>query len=639
MRCAETDDKGRFVLEDRLAEPCELFASAPGHTSRRQLCNPSTAGGAENTLVLEPAGAEVSGTVIDATGGTVPGGLVAVVERAGSAPSVTMTDANGRFVLPTSPGVVELVARSDGYSQAAQTVQAPAQGVRFVLAPGATIGGTVVEAHSGVALAGVVVVATAESGLGAAWSALSDSAGEFVLSALEGGVYQVTVRDDAFWTAPERVSVVIGQASAPIELRASAASRLRLTVLHEGGIACSDLSVFLSGDGAAIHEFSASGSVEFSGLASGVYDAEVQCAGALPKTERLELGAGGLDRQIFVSAGLVLSGSVESPSGARVLGAEVNVSPVGPPRRAAASCTTNERGKFSCSGLSEGEHVARVMVAGEPASEALSVTLGSSEAPAVVLKTFGLGTIRVSVFDDGASRPFRVFATSERGIPVEARPDAADFIFDKLPLGRYRPYIDSDDQDSRERTEVTLVREGQVERVTLSLPATQAIAGHVLDEQGAPVVDASVRVFPTDSNLSVPSNRSLAVTDERGQFTIGELPRGRYDIRVEASIGDGQARGISSGDRNVNVTVARHAHLSGSVREPSGARPTTFLIAYEREDGFYRQLPGQGGQWDLGLVQPGKYRVTASSLKARATREVQLRPGEAQELALELSEP
>jgi hypothetical protein len=67
--------------------------------------------------------------------------------------------------------------------------------------------------------------------------------------------------------------------------------------------------------------------------------------------------------------------------------------------------------------------------------------------------------------------------------------------------------------------------------------------------------------------------------------------------------------------------------------------PATFLLVYEREDGSSHQVPGQAGRWDLGSIQPGKYRVTASSLKARATEEVLLRAGEARELVLQLSEP
>jgi hypothetical protein len=615
--------------------------SSPSVAKVAVLRSPGTSPGLADAVVLDVAGAAISGTVVDATGGFVPGATVAVLERRERSATVAQTDASGAFSLSARPGRVELIARADGYSQATQTVQAPAEGVTFVLAPGATIPGTVVDASSGSALAGVRVVAASESGLAAPGSANSDAAGEFQLSGLEGGVYLVSVRDEAFWAAPERVSVAVGQSSAPIVLRASRASQLRLTALHEGGAPCRDATVLLSGDGAELHEFAADGSFKFEGLAPGDYDIDVQCAGALVQTERLQLGAGAQEHEVIVSVGITLSGRVERASGERLGGAEVNVSPIGAPERSAASCTTDERGEFRCSGLSEGEHVARVTVGGEPASEAVSVTLGPDDAPPIILKTFGLGTIRVSLRDEGADRPFEIFATSERGIPLAATSDGSDVLFENLPLGRYRISVDSEPEDSDQSSEVTLARDGQIERVTLSLPATHSIAGRVLDEHGTPVVDAAVRVSTAALGPSGPStaHRQLAVTDDEGQFIIAGLSRGRYDVRVESAIGDGAAHGISAGVGSVHITVVRHARLSGSVRERSGEMPATFLIVYEREDGSSHQVPGQAGRWDLGSIQPGKYRVTASSLKARATEEVLLRAGEARELVLQLSEP
>ena len=639
--CTETDARGRFTLED-LSRSDELFTSAPGYLSRRQPCTPAGERGSENAVVLEPAGAEVVGTVVDATGGIVPGALISGGEpfADGVSPSVTLSDASGRFVLPTAPGTLMLTARAEGYSLATQTVQAPARGITFVLAPGASIRGTVVDASSGAALSGVTVVATSERGVAGPVPAVSDAAGEFQLAGLEGGVYQVEVRDAAYWAAAERVSVGVGQSSADIVLRAAHAAKLRLTALYEGGTPCTDLAVFLSGDGATRSEQAAGNTVEFPGLPPGAYKAELQCAGSVVHNEALQLGAANLERQVVVARGIAISGRVVRPSGEHVPGVEVNVSPVGAPLgRSALTCTTNAQGEFSCAGLGTGEHVARVFSGGEPASDSVTVIIEPNHAASLLLKTFAFGAIRVSVRANRDDRPFKVFAAAENGLPREATLDAGDFVFANLPLGRYRTYIDSPPRDPAQSPSATLSRDGQVERVMLSLPATEVIAGRVLDENGAPVVDAWVHVVPVDldGDPTVASRRP-AVSDQQGQFTVASLPHGRYDVHAESAIGDANARGILSGDRSVTVTVARHARLSGTVRAASGATPAMFTIAYQREGGPYQQLSGQHGRWDLGSVQPGNYRVSAMSLKARATGNVVLRAGETRELVLELSE-
>ncbi|HKO50188.1 MAG TPA: carboxypeptidase-like regulatory domain-containing protein [Polyangiaceae bacterium] len=639
-QCTEADGQGRFALEERSGID-ELFASAAGHISRRQLCSPTEEHGSENTVVLEPAGAEIVGTVVDATGGVVPGALVVGVDSfsGGATPSLVLSDTSGRFVLPSAPGAVMLTAHAEGYSQASQTVQAPARGITLVLAPGASIRGTVVDAGSGAALADVTVAATSERGVGLA-TATSDAAGEFQLSGLEGGAYQVEVREAAFWAATERVSVAVGQASADVVLRAARAAKLRLTADYDGGAPCTDLAVFLSGDGVTRSEQATGNTVEFAGLPPGAYQAEVHCAGAVVRKEALELGRAGLERRVVVSRGIAISGRVVRPSGEPVEGVEVNLSPVGAPLgRSGLTCTTNGQGEFSCSGFDAGDYLVRVFSSGEPASDSLKVTLEPKHAASLLLKTFAFAAIRVSVNANRDDRPFNVFITADNGLPREPTLDAGDFVFSNLPLGRYRAYIDSPPQDPGQSPVATLSRDGQLERLTLSLPTTEVIAGRVLDENGAPVVDAWVQVVPVDFDRDpTVGNRRPAVSDQQGQFTISGLPHGRYDVHAESSVGDAHARDIVSGDRSVSVTVTRHARLSGTVRTASGVTPAMFTIGYQREGGPYQQLSGQHGRWDLGSIQPGKYRVSASSLKARATGNVVVRAGETRELTLELSE-
>src|SRR6201999_3539764 len=78
-RCALSEQDGRFELEHISNQVDVLLVSAPGHLPREHTLTAEQADAPSVdpiTITLEPGGVEVTGVVVDASGGAVPGALV-----------------------------------------------------------------------------------------------------------------------------------------------------------------------------------------------------------------------------------------------------------------------------------------------------------------------------------------------------------------------------------------------------------------------------------------------------------------------------------------------------------------------------------------------------------------------------------
>lgn len=158
--CTLTDGRGRFTLP-RITSP-ELLATAPGHLPARALGGDS--GSAEVRITLEPGGAPVSGTVLDAGGGPIPGARVTVRRSPrGAVLAIAYSDVAGRFSATAVPGPVMLEATAEHYSVAHRLVEAPAPNLTLALVPASRIRGRVVRAD-GSPISDVAVTATVQAG-------------------------------------------------------------------------------------------------------------------------------------------------------------------------------------------------------------------------------------------------------------------------------------------------------------------------------------------------------------------------------------------------------------------------------------------------------------------------------------------
>jgi hypothetical protein len=85
-----------------------------------------------------------------------------------------------------------------------------------------------------------------------------------------------------------------------------------------------------------------------------------------------------------------------------------------------------------------------------------------------------------------------------------------------------------------ERTSVDLAADASMSGLVLAIaPRVVAISGVVVDEAGAPIVDARVQARSSAFNDDVWLNAPFTMTDAEGRFRIGNLPPGEYELRAE----------------------------------------------------------------------------------------------------------
>ncbi|MFT3700677.1 MAG: sigma-70 family RNA polymerase sigma factor [Kofleriaceae bacterium] len=115
--------------------------------------------------------------------------------------------------------------------------------------------------------------------------------------------------------------------------------------------------------------------------------------------------------------------------------------------------------------------------------------------------------------------------------------------------------------------------------IVLAAPDKQ-IAGNVVDDTGAPVPDAAVKVT---ADKYFANGLDVAVTDANGHFAIQRLAPGTYQISATAR--DGSARvmpGITAGTKDVTIKLDRSGSIEGTL---VGFNSEPAIIAAPRSDG------------------------------------------------------
>ncbi|MBN1606912.1 MAG: carboxypeptidase regulatory-like domain-containing protein [Polyangiaceae bacterium] len=650
LGCARTDHRGEFGLGPVLPSDYALTASAEDHTAAAHAIREQDFPRAPNVLdvdlVLNNGGARVSGIVVDATGGPVSGAVVLVKPEGGTSPLVTRSEASGRFKVFVAPGLVDLVAEADGYSRARTQVVAPCDELRLTLAPGSTIAGRVLERASSQPVAGVAVTATrtAEIGLSDIGSAESDASGQFRITGLFPGQYEVAPLAKHWRGASTQTWVGPVESSPLVVLYVDAAACLDGEV-RVGREPCVEGAVrVLGGEGEQVRPVDADGSVHFAGLKPGRYSVVALCEGSLPKEDSLELVAGDNPRRAWeLETGLSVRGTVLTASGGKGCGVSVMVSPPSNGATAPARCMSDDNGRFECRGLRPGTFdCAATEQNGLLLSDPVPVTLEHGSVDSVVLRLRPAATIRAVVRTlEGKPRGNTVvYAQTERGMPRELpRRGNGEYVLDSAELGSYLVFEGFPTPHPQGKT-VRLDSAGQVVTVELVAKEPATITGRVVDDQGHPVTDAWVAVVPAVPRPSGSSATSPVLTDSNGEFELSDLLSGcSYRVRAKALSGEAVQSGIVAGT-DVTLQMQTYASVSGHVRDPAGRAVEEFTIDYENgRQGTGRTFCDPQGAWQLTSLLPGKWTLTARSSVGEATQVVDLTGGADQEVVLTLSVP
>ncbi|MEO8181065.1 MAG: carboxypeptidase-like regulatory domain-containing protein [Deltaproteobacteria bacterium] len=586
---------------------------------RAELPAPNSPSDGTSSTVRERATSQVTGQVVDATGGTVEGAqLSARTLLSEQEIAHAVSDAEGRFELAVPPGALRISASADEYSTDHRDAQAPARGVLLVLAPASVIFGLVRSRASSAGLPGVMVSAEGRNGQYARSVARTDGEGNFELPALAAGGYAIRAVSPEWRSSEHWIRVGVGDAQGPLQIDMDPATSLTGLILVEGR-PCEQGVLVLSGPVYASVPSAADGSVSYLGLLPGEYSAEVSCGNALPLLEQLQVGQGAVSRRWELERGLIVRGSVKRFNGEPLVNARVALQseadskgPGSGPRR--VECTSDSNGEFACDGLSLGSYTASLT---DLDGEAAKVLLSEAGAPRVELRAAASGSLRVVVQGRSGERAM-ARARDPSGRILAGVLSGGVSSFENIPLGEYCVFV-GDSACSPAR----LASDGELVDLSLAAPDVASIAGRVVDDRGQAVPDAWVHASMAQSVTPVPSiSLEPVLSDDTGGFFIPRLVPGKYDLEITSPNGEVELADVPAGARNVLVRVDTWGSLSGVVETESGSPVPTFILDYE-SGASTDSVRGSQGHWSLPWLAPGEYRLRVGA----AERVVMLQPG------------
>lgn len=626
--------------------PDEVPAPAPRPGRARPITEPLRhAGGspagreAIGAQPASPGAAVVSGCVRDASGGTIPGAQLAA--RVPGNPIVLATsyaDDSGCFTLPLPELDVLISASAEAYSTELREARAPMANIDFALAPESSLVGRVVTRDRGAPVAGIQVVATGNDGARARERSIESAAdGTFVLAQVPAGNYDVVAVGPHARSEVQPVYVGIGQTSAEVVLAVAPATVLRGVVRLASG-PCREGQVSLAGPIDALQVVAADGSVSFEGLWPGRYEASVSCAGALSRTEELQLDGAPSDRTWLLDAGLTLQGIARGEQGEPAPGVRVDVVPRGEPvDRPNVSCSTDDDGEFACAGLVAGEYGVSAARSTQQPGEEVAVVLTPEGGPYVELRAAGTATLRVSTTPamPGSAEALTVLARrGDDSAALVASRNGDVFLLESLQLGRYQVFVEGFAQDG---AQVELLQADATVEVALPLPARATISGRVVDGAGAPLPDAWIRATRRSSFAEATSGVSPVLSDGEGTFELTGLFAGEYELTASSAHGDARAQRVTAGARRIELRMPSFGSISGTVTASDGRPVPRFVVAYRvNGDDDTRQVVGTLGRWSVPWTAPGHYRFVVTAEQGAAQLEGELAPGGQLELPVVL---
>lgn len=608
----------------------------------------------ELVLILGDCAQTAEGMITDAGGGPIAGATILRLTTGRPGPfGVAVTSAaDGSYAICLPRGTSWLNVGADGYEHVLRELAAHdgRLHVDIALAPGASVGGQVIDAATGAPIAGVWVglwPIVRRSGEGADRHALTDENGRFTIDALALGRYSLTAQDDSHVKASIdelTVSSVNGTTLAPIRMDRGetirgvvrsgetpvANARVGLTVpgLNYGGLLPTPMSVVTAADGTFILH----GVPRAPSLTPTVATYAVRSPTTIDTTSP--------------PANLVLEVDALSTLRGRVVRAGVGVADAAVTARGTEGGDKGWRtavdGTFAIPGVAPGAYQVSAMSdsLGAYSTRAASVTVPSNAD--VIIELDAGGTMTGTVRDEAGAAVVgaEVIAKDEHSDDYGASITAVDgsFAISTLAGGDYRvhvrPYASAPHDFAWAGTApaVLSVPNGSthVGPITLTVKrSVRPIAGIVIDETGAPVSDAIVRLGPV---WGWTSTVPIARTTTDGRFRLTAVGDGPFSL--DAGTGGGPLASLTDvapGTEDVVLRLVRPGSIAGTVVGLAGARVWLWraggiLGAASVPEGQRTVMTRDDRFVFAGLV-PGDYGLLAVSATDTASAAVHIEPG------------
>lgn len=679
--CATTDAQGQYRLSDLLAADYEVSAGARTYHPASYEADPQLhrrafplKAGETRTidLVLRPGGVEVSGKVLDISGGPIAHAQVSAA-RGGETLHGPMveTDAQGAFSLWVDRGPLQITARADGYAPGKAWLEAP-DTRDIILTPESSLAGQVLDAETRQPIENARVMARiGDLAAQRAGVDITDAQGRFRIEHLEPGRYQLRATTEHRYGVSDGSTLVgLGQhVEGVIVLVYPAHQIIGQVLVAETKQPTDDCMVILEDprrDQAFRMRSDGAGRQVADGVMAGEYRVALRCDRYHGHDEypRVVVKDADITNAVWeVDGGATIRGKVLTHAREPVDDAEIFARGGGTGRVLPfwSSSRSHADGSFELTGLLTGSYEIHVR-----SDRGVEPTKGYTvEVPAGVAQVehdlvLEAGGALLGHVVDAKGKPVRdveielVSVGGMRFAAPSVKSDAkGDFHAEGLRAGAYqvtamragyqtlRKPGTNDDVRQGERVEI---RVGEITTTQLIVESDDgAISGVVLDPAGKPVPDAFVsNVRESDAagaqGSSVGETRDWwgddkpALTTTEGRFTLENLAPGRYTLRAyRKGGGEAIAEHVATGS-TTTLRFKPTASIAGTARTANGTSPTTLKItvrghatSFLRSDSFYRTA----GAFKIEELPAGHYEIVAEGDGSQRSATIDLAEGEA----------
>jgi RNA polymerase sigma-70 factor (ECF subfamily) len=304
---------------------------------------------------------------------------------------------------------------------------------------------------------------------------------------------------------------------------------------------------------------------------------------------------------------------------------------------------TDASGAYTCDGVDDGpQQVAADVSTGEWGHATVTVTRGENASLDIQLAL--AGAICGHVVDERGTPvgglEVRVAEVKTRDRRKDTTADDGGFCARLLAGGTYNVVVYDGPLALAPVVPLAPVALGPKETKALTITVaapTLSISGSVTDPNGAPVVDATVRLVALDHGAPVIDARmpsALGLSDEAGGFALKRLAPGDYAIVATARDGSAVVKSpVAAGARDVAITLAAAGRIEGQLVGFSSAPTITGQAIDDRW--VLVDVEVDGSSFRASGLSPGPYVVMALTDSREAdTRQVVVRPGETTHVTL-----
>jgi large repetitive protein len=569
---------------------------------------------------LERRVGNVKGVITADTGTPIEGALIELYQNnvlIGSA----LTDSSGSYTINNLiPGTYSQIASAPNFSNSSTGViiqdnETTFVDILLVPDPGILTGNVT---SNGIALPGAAISVRDSSSSVVVSRTVTDDQGNYTVTNLSPGSYTVIASSNNFQTMAMGALISANQTTiVSFDLAPNPASITGVISNSSSGSPITGASVevriqSLNGVTVASTFTDPSGVYVVPNLAPGTYAVIVSANNFQTNTATVSLTAGEsetLDIALTPSPGTIAG--LITGSGGLISGATVRVTDLN--GLTIQSVLTDATGNYSVGGLAPGSYTVVVLAPGFQTS----LTGAIVQPDLITIRDVDLlpnpGSISGQISPILGGSVVQLYSADNILIASTTSTPQGTLQFDSLAPGQYILTAALTGYQTAV-TGVTVLRD-EVSNVSLTLlPNPSSVTGRIVSTSASPITNAVVQIL--DSNETIVG---IGTTDSNGNYSIGNLPTGTFQVSVYAPNYSSLISGITTSPGSVITgadyqLVPNPGAIAGQVTDQNGNPLNGVTIIVRTTNGAFigSVVTSPAGNYIVNNLAPGSYTVTAN---------------------------